>query len=269
MRRAGTAALAALLAGFLLAPLFWVVSTSFKPSRDIYRMPVQWVPRPATLENYASVINDPRVHAYVGNSLVTALASSVLATLLGALAAFAVARYRFTGRAALLGLLLFVHLCPNLVSMAALYRMAASLHLLNSLTGLVLFKGAGLSLAVWLLKGYFETLPPAYEEMARIDGCGTLGVFFRVVLPLRFRGVAVTGLFFFAQSWKSFFIPLLLVTREDKMTLPLGIYQYAGEHGFAVGKICALSVISLVPVLFLVVAFRWLIPGWESVRAGG
>jgi ABC-type glycerol-3-phosphate transport system permease component len=254
------------LVGFLLVPVFWVVSTSLKPSEDIYRLPAEWIPRPATLEQYGDVLSDARVHRYIANSLAVALASSVLATFLGALAAYGIGRYRFAGRSLLLGGILVVQLCPNLVSMAALYRMASSLHLLNSLTGLVLVKGAGLSLAVWLLKGYFESLPASYEEMARVDGCGTLGVFFRVVLPLRIRGVLVTFLFFFAQSWKSFFIPLLLITREDKMTLPLGIYQFAGEHGFAVGKVCALSVVSLVPVLVLLVLLNRL--GWESVRAG-
>jgi ABC-type glycerol-3-phosphate transport system permease component len=255
-----------LLLAFLLLPVFWVISTSLKPATDIYRLPAEWIPRPATLEHYVEVLTDSRVHRYIMNSLVVALVSSMLATFLGALAAYGIGRYRFAGRSFLLGLVLLVHLCPNLVSMAALYRMASSLHLLNTLTGLVLIKGAGLSLAIWLLKGYFESLPASYEEMARVDGCGTLGVFFRVVLPLRIRGVLVTGLFFFAQSWKSFFIPLLLVTRGDKMTLPLGIYQFAGEHGFAVSKVCALSVISLLPALVLLAVLNRV--GWQSVRAG-
>jgi len=255
------------LAAFLLLPVFWVVSTSLKPSADIYRLPVEWVPRPASLEHYRTVLADPRVGRYLSNSLVVALLSSLLATFLGALAAFGVGRHRFAGRSFLLGALLLVHLCPNLVSMAALYRMASSLNLLNSLLGLVLIQAAGLSLAVWLLTGYFESLPGSYEEMARTDGCGTLGVFFRVVLPLRIRGVLVAALFLFAQSWKSFFLPLLLVTREDKMTLPLGIYQFAGEHGFALGKVCALSIISLLPPLILLVVLHRL--GWESLRARG
>lgn len=267
MRRMTEICLIPVLLAFLLLPVFWVVSTSLKPSADIYRLPAEWIPRPATLDHYGDVLADSRVHRYIANSLVVALGSSALATFLGALAAYGIGRYRFTGRSFLLGLVLLVHLCPNLVSMAALYRMASSLHLLNSLAGLVLIKGAGLSLAIWLLKGYFESLPACYEEMARVDGCGTLGVFFRVILPLRIRGVLVTGLFFFAQSWKSFFLPLLLVTREDKMTLPLGIYQYAGEHGFAVGKVCALSVVSLLPALLLLAALNRL--GWARVRTGG
>ncbi len=267
MKKAVEILLLLLLVAFLLLPVFWVISTSLKPAVDIYRLPAEWVPRPATLEHYSDVLTDPRVHRYIVNSLVVALASSALATFLGALAAYGIGRYRFAGRSFLLGLVLLVHLCPNLVSMAALYRMASALHLLNTLTGLVLIKGAGLSLAIWLLKGYFESLPSSYEEMARVDGCGTMGVFFRVVLPLRIRGVLVTGLFFFAQSWKSFFVPLLLVTREDKMTLPLGIYQFAGEHGFAVGKVCALSVISLLPALVLLAAVTRL--GWQTVRAEG
>lgn len=267
MRRVVVLFLVLVLLGFLLSPIFWVVSTSLKPNPEIYRLPAQWIPGPVTFEHYRDVLADVRVHRYIGNSLVVALASSLLATLLGALAAYGIGRYRFAGRSILLGSVLLVHLCPNLVSMAALYRMAASLHLLNSLVGLVLIKGAGLSLAIWLLKGYFESLPPQYEEMARTDGCGTLGIFFRVVLPLRIKGVLVTALFFFAQSWKSFFVPLLLISRGEKMTLPLGIYQFVGEHGFEIGKICALSVLSLIPVLFLLLALNRL--GWESVRPGG
>jgi ABC-type glycerol-3-phosphate transport system permease component len=252
---------------FLALPILWVLSTSLKTGPEIFRLPPRWLPSPPVLGNYLDVLRDTRVHRYLGNSLVTALASSGLATFLGALAAYGFARHRFRGRRVLLGVVLLVHLCPNLVSMAAIYRLAAGLHLLNSLLGLVLIKGAGLSLAIWLLKGYFESLPRSYEEMAMADGCGPLAIFFRVVLPLRIKGVLVTALFFFAQSWKGFYIPLLLTTRVDKMTLPLGIYQYVGEYGFDAGRICALCVISLVPVLALLVALNRL--GWESVRPGG
>ena len=267
MKRLVSAALLILLAGFLLFPVFLVVSTSLKTGPETFRLPVRWLPSPATWQNYREVLADPRVHGYIGNSLVTALASSLLATVLGAMAAYGIARHRFPGRSLLLGAVLLVHLCPNLVSMAALYRLAVNLHLLNSLAGLVLVKGAGLSLAIWLLKGYFESLPRQYEEMAMADGCGSLAIFFRIVLPLRLKGVLVTALFFFAQSWKSFYIPLLLTTRVEKMTLPLGIYQFVGEHGFDAGRICALCMLSLIPVLFLLVAMNRL--GWENVRPAG
>ena len=267
MKQTVTFALLLVLVVFLLGPILWVFSTSLKPGPDIYRLPAQWIPDPLTWEHYRAVLADVRVHRYLANSLVVALVSSVMATFLGALAAYGIGRYRFPGRSFLLGLILLVHLFPNLVSMAALYRVVASLNLLNTLLGLMLVKGAGLSLAIWLLKGYFESLPPQYEEMARADGCSPMGIFFRVVLPLRMRGVLVTALFFFAQSWKSFFLPLLLVTGVEKMTLPLGIFQYVGEHGFEVGRICALSMISLIPILFLLFLLNRL--GWESVRPGG
>jgi len=251
---------------FLVLPIFWVLSTSLKNSTDIFRLPPSWLPAPPTPANYLGVLQDSRVHRYLGNSLVTALGSSALATFLGSLAAYGFARHRFKGRSLLLGAVLLVHLTPNLVSMAAIYRLALNLNLLNSLLGLILVKGAGLSLAIWLLKGYFESLPRQYEEMAMADGCGPASIFFRIVLPLRVKGVLVTALFFFAQSWKGFYIPFLLTTRVDKMTLPLGIYQYVGEYGFDAGRICALAVISLVPVVFLLAALNRL--GWESVRPG-
>jgi ABC-type glycerol-3-phosphate transport system permease component len=267
MKRVLASAMMALLVAFIVGPILWVVLNSLKPEPEILRLPVTWLPGKVTWEHYRAVLADADVRRYIGNSLAVAGVTALLATLLGSLAAYGFGRYRFPGRSFLLGLLLLVHLLPNLVSMTALYRICASVHLLNSLAGLILVKAAGLSLVVWLLKGYFESLPPQYEEMARVDGCGPFGVFFRVVMPLRIRGILVTGLFFFAQSWKSFFLPLLLITRPDKMTLPLGIYQYAGEHGFEIGKICALSMVSLVPILFLLFALNRI--GWESVRPSG
>ena len=266
MRRTVNVLAAALLAACFLGPIAWVLSTSFKPDTEILRLPVRWLPVPFTVEHYAAVLSDPAVHRYILNSLLVALATALTATLLGSLAAYGLARFRFRGRTLLLGLLLLVHLLPNLISMTALYRMVASLGLLDSLVGLALVKGAGLSLVVWLLKGYFTSLPPQYEEMARVDGCGPFTVFRRVVLPLRFRGILVAGLFFFAQSWKSFFLPLLLITRKDRMTLPLGIFQYAGEHGFEIGRVCALSVLSMIPILLLLLTLNRL--GWESLRSG-
>ncbi len=267
MNRIISSALMLILIAFVVGPILWVVSTSFKPASEILQLPVAWLPSTFSWEHYGSVLSDAAVHRYIANSLVVAVATSLLATLLGALAAYGFGRYRFPGRSFLLGLLLVVHLLPNLVSMTALYRICVSFQLLNTLVGLVLVKAAGLSLVVWLLKGYFESLPPQYEEMARVDGCGPLGVFFRVVVPLRIRGILVTGLFFFAQSWKSFFLPLLLVNRKEKMTLPLGIYQYVGEHGFEIGKICALSVISMIPILFILFVLNRV--GWESLRPSG
>ena len=267
MTRTVASAMMALLVAFIVAPILWVVLTSLKPEPEILRLPPVWLPGSITWEHYGAVLSDAGVRRYIGNSFAVAAATSLVATMLGALAAYGFGRHRFPGRSLLLGLFLLVHLMPNLVSMTALYRICASVGLLNSLAGLVLVKAAGLSLVVWLLKGYFESLPPQYEEMARVDGCGTLGIFFRVVVPLRMRGILVAGLFFFAQSWKSFFLPLLLITRTDKMTLPLGVYQYAGEHGFEIGKVCALSVVSLIPILFLLFALNRI--GWESARPSG
>jgi len=255
------------LAVFCLGPLFWVVTISLTPERAILNLPVKWIPRTMTLENYRLVLSDPKIHRYIVNSIVVSLTSSALATLLGSLAAYGIARQRFRGKAFLMSLVLFIHLVPGLVSMTALYRMMASLSLLNTLIGLVLVKGAGLSLAIWILKNYFESLPAELEEMARADGCSTLGAFFRVVVPLRFKGILVAGLFLFAQSWKSFFLPLLFISDVGKMTLPLGIFQYVGEHGFEIGRICALSVVSLVPVVLLLFTVNRL--GWQSLRPGG
>ena len=267
MKKTIASVLMAVLAAFLVVPILWVVLTSLKPESEILRLPLVWLPGTITWEHYGSVLSDPGVHRYIGNSLAVSVATSVLATLLGSLAAYGFGRYRFQGRTLLLGLLLLIHLLPNLVSMTALYRICVSIHLINTLAGLVLVKAAGLSLVVWLLKGYFESLPPQYEEMARVDGCSTIGIFFRVVVPLRVRGILVAALFFFAQSWKAFFLPLLLINRKEKMTLPLGIYQYVGEHGFEIGKICALSVISMVPILFLLFVLNRI--GWESLRPSG
>jgi len=267
MKRVLTFLLIGALTLFSLGPILWAVLASLKPDQEVLRVSARWFFGPFTLDHHRAVLSDLRVHRYLANSFLVALGSSALATLLGAMAAFGMGRYRFKGRSFLLGLVLLIHLLPNLVSMAALYRFVVSLKLLNSLVGLVLVKGAGLSLAIWLLKGYFESLPKEYEEMAQVDGSGSLGIFFRIILPLRIKGVLVTGLFLFAQSWKSFFLPLLMITRVEKMTLPLGLFQYMGEHGFEVGRVCALSVISLLPVLVLLAGLNRL--GWQRLRPGG
>ncbi|MEW6439569.1 MAG: carbohydrate ABC transporter permease [bacterium] len=267
MRRIPGTVLVLALAFFCLGPILWVVWASLRPEQDILRLPGRLWAGPFIADHYRSVLSDPRVHRYLGNSVLVAVGSSLLATLLGAMAAFGIGRYRFRGRSFLLGLVLTIHLLPSLVSMGALYRLVSSLDLLNSLAGLVLVKGAGLSLAVWLLKGYFESLPREYEEMARVEGAGSLRIFFGIVLPLRIKGVLVAWLFLFAQSWKSFFLPLLLITDVRKMPLPLGLFQYAGEHGFEVGRICALSVVSLLPILLLLGALNRM--GWQSLRPSG
>ena len=247
---------AILLLVFCLAPLLWFVRAAVTPEQDIFRHPARVLPDRITTEHFAAVLDDPSVHRYLANSFIVCTLSTALALLLGSAAAYGLARGRMRFGAALAGGLLAIHLLPGMTSVAALYRIVETARLLNTLTGVILIKAGSLTLVVWLLKSYFESIPPNLEDAARLDGCSGLRLFRKVVLPAAAPGLFAAGALLFVGSWNAFFLPYVLLRSPEKMTAAVGIYQYLGEHGFETGKYAAMTLVAIAPVMILFLVFQ-------------
>lgn len=257
------------LLAFLLFPIYWMVSTSFKTNMVIYRIPPEWFPRTPTIANYAKLFREGAFISYYTNNFVVSLLTTGLTTFLAVFAGYSLSRFRFRGNNLIMLGLLSTQMFPLIGIVIALYTLFKSLGLLNTTEGLVLaLTSAALPFCIWLIRGFFDSVPLSLEEAAQIDGCGRLGTLFRIVLPLSKPGLLAVSIYTFLLSWDDFLYCLTLVTKDALRTLSVGIaLRYLGELSYDWATVMTISVIGTVPLLILFVFFqRYMIQG---LTAGG
>ncbi len=247
-----------------LFPIFWMVSTAFKPAAEIYSLTPRPLPAHPTWANFASVLNGSVIGmpywAFLRNSLVVTLSSVAVSSLVALLAAVGVARFAFRFRTTYLIMLLIVQMLPQQALVIALYLDFRRLSLLDSLTGLALvYIAFSLPVTIWMLRNFVAAVPRGLEEAAQIDGAGPMSVFFKVLLPLVAPGLVTTSVFAFIFAWNEFvFASTFLGTDQAKYTLPVYVTYFFGKGSADWGAIMAASVLFTLPVMvfFLITARR-------------
>ncbi len=252
--------------GFALFPIAYIVSAAF--SADGTLSGASLIPRDLTLDNFRTILsgtinvagadNDIPYIRWYANTMIIATATAISTVLVGALAAYAFSRFRFAGRRFGMLSLLLVQMFPQLLLVVAIYLIVLNtgdvfpLLGLNSLTGLTfVYLGGALGVNVWLLKGFFDTIPNELDESARVDGATPVQVFWGVVLPLAVPVLAVVALFSFVATVNEFVIASVLLQDRNSFTLPLGMRsfidkQYAEQWGpFAAGVLLAALPVTL------------------------
>jgi ABC-type glycerol-3-phosphate transport system permease component len=219
----------ALIVFVVAFPLFWMVSTSFKPKTEIYIQPPTLLPIHWTLQNYIDLFALTKFPYYYRNSVIVALSSTTLAITVGSLAAYALSRFHFLGFKLYLRIILFTYMLPSILLMIPLYVLAVSVGLQDTLLSLVIANStSALPFTIWLLRAYFATIPPELEEAAMIDGAGRFTAFAKVVLPIALPGIIATSLFAFTASWNEFVYALVFISTDTLRTLPVGINSWVG-----------------------------------------
>ena len=259
--RNGVALVVALVTLF---PIFWMISTAFKPPAEIYSLTPHPLPAHPTWANFANVINGSVIGmpywTFLRNSLVVTLSSVVVSSAMALLAAVAVARFRFRFRTTYLILLLIVQMLPQQALVIALFLDFRAANLLDSLVGLtLLYIAFSLPVTVWMLRNFVAAVPRELEEAAAIDGAGPFRVFFRVLLPLVAPGLVTTSVFAFIFAWNEFVFALtFLGTDTAKFTLPIYVTYFFSKGSVDWGAIMAASVLFTLPVMifFLIVQRR-------------
>ena len=259
--RNGVALVVALVTLF---PIFWMISTAFKPATEIYSLTPRPLPAHPTWSNFANVINGSVIGmpywTFLRNSLVVTLSSVVVSSAMALLAAVAVARFRFRFRATYLIMLLIVQMLPQQALVIALFLDFRAANLLDSLVGLtLLYIAFSLPVTIWMLRNFVAAVPRELEEAAAIDGAGPFRVFFRVLLPLVAPGLVTTSVFAFIFAWNEFVFALtFLGTDTAKFTLPIYVTYFFSKGSVDWGAIMAASVLFTLPVMifFLIVQRR-------------
>jgi len=251
-----------LLTAITLYPVLWVVKMALTPSQS-FSLSANPFPTTWSLENFRSLIlvqdmdgNWLFAHQLF-NSIVVAGVTTVIGVGLATTAAYAFSRFRFPGRQAGLGLFLLTQMFPGVVMMIPLYILMEKLSLLDSLTGIALvYSTTALPFCVWMLKGYFDTIPRELEEAATMDGMSQFAIFRKIVLPLAKPGIVVTALFSFMTAWNEFILAATFLSSPTQFTLPVALQQLVGDYSTDWGLFAAGAIIVSLPVMALFFALQ-------------
>jgi ABC-type glycerol-3-phosphate transport system permease component len=245
------------IALFALFPVYWVVITSLKPRREIYtRTPDLW-PSDPQWGQYPRVLGEGHVGRALLNSLIVAGATTVICLAVGAMAAYALARFRLPMRRALLMLVLMTQMFPLVVLVIPLFVMMRKSNLLGTYWSLIItYLAFTVPLAIWVMRSFILAIPEELEHAARIDGATRLGAMVRVVLPLAAPGLAVTAVLSFLEGWKEFLLALTFLNDEQRKTVPVVLQSFVGRGDVDWGAVMATSVLYTLPVALVFVLAR-------------
>jgi arabinogalactan oligomer/maltooligosaccharide transport system permease protein len=249
-----------------LFPVFWILVSSFKPQQEIEgTIGLSILPHHWQISNYVHVLTDDNgiFLTWLWNSVVVAFFTTVIGVFLAATAAYAFSRYRFPGYRPALTAFLITQMFPAAILLVPIYNIVLHLGLLNHKLGLVLaYCTTAVPFCVWMLKGYFDTIPISIEEAGRIDGLTPFGTFWRIVVPLSLPGLAVTFFYSFITAWNEVAFANVLLVADKSYTLPVGLQTYVFEFAQNWEKLTAAAVIVTVPaVAVFLVAQRYLVSG--------
>lgn len=241
---------AAIVVGlFAVFPLFWMVLTSVKPQAEIITPEPVWWPSEFVFDRYPRVL-DAGFTTYLRNSLIVAAGVTTLGLLVSTLAGYALARFKMPLRNLLVMLILVTQLFPLVVLLIPLFIVMRNFELLGSLWGLIIAYLAFITpLTIWILRGFFISIPTELEDAALIDGCTRFGAMWRVILPLAGPGIAASAIFAWIAAWNEFLMALTFIRSDALRTLPVGLAQFAGLEQTDHGAIMAASTMFTVPVV--------------------
>ncbi len=248
---------------FALFPIVWTFLTSLKTEKDIITINLQYLPENITFDNYVAIWNRSGFPTLITNSAIVTFFTLMTTMLIGTLAAYSLSRYQFRGRNWILQFYLVIRMFPVVLMIVPLFVIMRRLSLLDTRFGLALaYTTFLLPFCVWMMKGFFDSIPVDLEEAARIDGCTRLGALVRIALPLVRSGLVATAVFIGIASWNEFLFALMLTTSQGSRTWPVGLQLMIGEFQLPWGSFSAGGIISIIPIIiFFAIVQRSIIRG--------
>jgi multiple sugar transport system permease protein len=247
----------ALLVLFAMLPMAWMLSTSLKTQFAALQYPPEWIPSNPTIEQYRRLLSPANdvgreFLTYAFNSIYVSITTTILGVVIAVPAAYAFSRFRFPGRHLLFYAVLVRNMFPAVVFLIPLFILMRWLRLVNTPLSLILtYLTFGLPLSIWLLKGFYDNIPPQLEQAARIDGATRFQAFMRVVMPLSSPGIIATAIYSFILAWNEYVYALVFLTSKASLTLPVGLERFFTEYATNWPGLMAASFIMSVPVVVL------------------
>ena len=243
-----------MLAIFFLFPLYWIVTGSFKSAIDINAKVPVWFPMNPTMGNYDKLFAKP-AFLWLFNIVFISAMAMILTCITAALAGYALGKKRFYGRTILFTIIICAMALPKQVIVIPLAQEMKLLHMSDTLWAVIL-PTVGWPFGVFLMKQFSETIPNEILEVARVDGAGELKTFFSVVFPMIKPGIGALAIFTFVNTWNDYFLQLVMLTSEEKWTLPLAIANMQGEMSSDFGLIMAGAALASIPIIVVFIAFQ-------------
>ena len=243
-----------MLAIFFLFPLYWIVTGSFKSAIDINAKVPVWFPMNPTMGNYDKLFAKP-AFLWLFNIVFISAMAMILTCITAALAGYALGKKRFYGRTILFTIIICAMALPKQVIVIPLAQEMKLLHMSDTLWAVIL-PSVGWPFGVFLMKQFSETIPNEILEAARVDGAGELKTFFSVVFPMIKPGIGALAIFTFVNTWNDYFLQLVMLTSEEKWTLPLAIANMQGEMSSDFGLIMAGAALASIPIIVVFIAFQ-------------
>jgi multiple sugar transport system permease protein len=235
-----------------LGPYIVMVLNSLRPSSDVVQTPPTFLPRTWQWSTFSQVLGDQRFLNWLKTSLLVATSSTVIVVLAAVPAAYFTARFRFPGRIAFLFLVLITQMFAPTSLVVGLYREFFELNMVNTYMALILTNSAfNMAFAIWILHGFFSSIPKEVEESAHLDGCGRLGTLMRIMLPLSLPGLVTAVIFTFIAAWNEYVVALTLMLDDSKKPLTVGITSYVTGYEQHWDQLFAASIIAIIPVVIL------------------
>jgi multiple sugar transport system permease protein len=240
----------------MMFPVVWMLTVSIRPNVEVMKIPPQWIPTVFTLVPYLKVLGSARYLRTFANSYFVALVVTAFSLFVGALAAYALARFRFRGQRSVLMFLIITQMFPLVLLCIPYFRIVVRLGLYDTLTALILvYTTFTLPFCILMLRSYFAQIPKEMEEAAMVDGCSRLGAIVRTLLPLSFPALVGAGLYTFLLAWNEFLFAVVLIESWEKRVITVAIYSLLAEFVTEWSMMMAFSVLASAP---LVVAFIFL-----------
>jgi len=251
------------ITGVTIYPILEIFGISLRPANELYSTSLRIIPENATFHAYKAVLFEKDFFTWLRNSIIVALAVSVLGVSFASTSGYAFSRFRFRGKRLGLVTILITQMFPATMLLLPLYVIMKKFALVDTLAGIIVaYTATALPFCIWTMKGYYDTIPVELEEAAVIDGTTRVGAFLRVTLPLSAPALTITGLFSFMAGWSEFMVARVLINRQELYTLPLGLESLSSTFQTEWANYAAGSIIVCIPVvaLFLLLS-RFLISG--------
>jgi ABC-type glycerol-3-phosphate transport system permease component len=245
--------LAVVISVVWIFPVYWMVIVSITPLGQIYSIHPQLIPGNVSLEGFRAVLSDPSFWQSLRNSAIVTFSTVVVSTLIGFLAATAIARFRFRFRNSAVVLIMVVQMVPLIALIAPLFYVYTKIGLSESLVGLIIgMLALTLPFCIWTLRGFVAGVPAELEEAAMVDGCTRVGAFFRIILPLVVPGLVSTAIYTLIQTWTEFQLTNFMISEPNHYTLPLYLNGFLGTNQEVLyNEVMATALLMAVPIVIL------------------
>lgn len=238
-----------------LFPLYWLVTSSFKNSSDVVKMPPDWFPKTFTFSNYTDVFNNQPAFTWAYNSLFVAIVSTLALIIVSTLAAYAFSKLKFKGKNIIFIIFISSLMIPKEVMIVPLFRIIQDFNMVNTLSGMI-FPNIATAFGVFLLKGFFDTIPDSLREAAKIDGASEFKIFYKIMLPLVKPGIGALFILNFVQVWNDYLWQLVVGQSQNSKTLMVGIATLMQDLNPNFAYKMAGATVAAIPMLLIFIFFQ-------------